>query len=237
MSWFNSHRKGDTVFLRIFNEVGEKGIGFPALAEAIGDAPKVELSVNSPGGCGRIAFNTFDLLRERNTRTLIDGIAGSAGAIIALAGQRIAMTRSSRMMVHAPIMAAIGDAAELRETAARLQEFEERFFRILNLQSEQPAELIREWLRKDTWFTAEEALTAGLVEEIIEPKPGNVIAIPLEDEPDDSQERLLLAMLDVFGDLQVVDKAKFARELNVWFAYRVKEGCSVSIPECPSSAV
>jgi len=93
----------------------------------------------------------------------------------------------------------------------------------------QPETVVSDWLSKDTWSNAEEALAAGLVDEIAEPTPlrrvvecapGSGPEVPGPTE----QELLFQTWLTAFGPVAVGDKAAFGRELRMGFVKKVIHG-------------
>jgi hypothetical protein len=61
---------------------------------------------------------------------------------------------------------AMGDAAELRDQAELLDKIRSNMVGAYAAKSGQSPEQIKEWMDAETWFTAEQALAAGFVDEI-----------------------------------------------------------------------
>jgi len=83
--------------------------------------------------------------------------------------------------------------------------------------------IVSSWLDGETYFTADKAKDAGLIDEIIpEPKPSRVKraskpAIICAIKPPTEQELLLRTMPNAFGKIESSDKAALGRELTHFF--------------------
>ena len=91
---------------------------------------------------------------------------------------------------------------------------------------------VSEWLSKDTWFDAEQAVAVGLADEIAEPPPlpplarlrrSAALAPKAESKEPTEQERFFQTCLAAFGKLSVCDKAAFGKRLAEWFQTSVRE--------------
>ncbi|HAT1138440.1 TPA: Clp protease ClpP, partial [Corynebacterium striatum] len=82
------------------------------LAAGSGD---VTVWINSPGGDVVAAAQIYNMLIDYpgHVRVHIDGIAASAASVIAMAGEVVAMSPVSMLMIHNPATLAVGDADEL----------------------------------------------------------------------------------------------------------------------------
>jgi hypothetical protein len=100
---------------------------------------------------------------------VVDGVAISAGSIIAMAADEIRMHAGSLMMIHAPWGGAKGNATELRKTADVMDKWAEAMVQIYVAKTGKPEEEIRGMFQsgEDYWYTAEEAKAAGFADTII----------------------------------------------------------------------
>lgn len=114
--------------------------------------------------------------RERQNGTTIknitEGVAASMGAVIACACSRHAMRKSARMMIHEiTIPSTGGNAEKMLANAKMIEGFNETIAEIIAAKAGKTKEWVREnWMKpnQDTWFTAIEAMQAGLCDEILE---------------------------------------------------------------------
>ncbi len=145
-------------------------------------APNLRVRINSPGGSvfEGIAIANAIRLHPANVTVQIDGIAASIASVIAMAGDRIVMMPQSQLMIHDAHGACLGNASDMEEMA-----------RLLDLQSENLADVYaaraggirEEWrarMRAESWYLAQEAVDAGLADEVI---PAARPGAPAEEEP------------------------------------------------------
>ncbi|QMU22511.1 head maturation protease, ClpP-related [Gordonia rubripertincta] len=130
--------------------------------------------INSPGGDVYEGIAILNALRGRagKVTTVIDGLAASIASVIAMAGTEIVMMPNSEMMVHDPWMLTIGDAEDMQTAADNLGRIADNLASIYAERTGGTAEEWRAIMRAETWYTAAEAVEAGLanrVEEVATP--------------------------------------------------------------------
>ena len=156
--------------ISIFDEIGMYGVSakqFITDLKSIPATDRIVLKIHSPGGevfDGNAIFNA--LQRRGNVEVQIEGLAASMATVISLAGVPVKMAANGFYMIHNPWGVAMGDAAELRDQAQLLDKIRSNMVGAYAAKSGQSAEQIQEWMDSETWFTAEEALSAGFVDEI-----------------------------------------------------------------------
>ena len=130
----------------------------------------ITIEINSEGGIVSEACAIYNILRARKGAVFVEvvGWALSAATIVAMAGTRIRMHSNSLLMVHAPWVSTSGNASTLRKSAEVLDQVAASM-RTAYTRTGKSAAVIESWLDgEDHWFTAPEALKAGLVDEVIE---------------------------------------------------------------------
>ena len=156
--------------ISIFDEIGIYGVSakqFISDLKSIPATDRIVLKIHSPGGevfDGNAIFNA--LQRRGNVEVQIEGLAASMATVISLAGMPVKMAANGFYMIHNPWGVAMGDAAELRDQAQLLDKIRSNMVGAYAAKSGQSAEQIQAWMDSETWFTAEEALSAGFVDEI-----------------------------------------------------------------------
>ena len=156
--------------ISIFDEIGMYGVSakqFISDLKSIPATDRIVLKIHSPGGevfDGNAIFNA--LQRRGNVEVQIEGLAASMATVISLAGMPVKMAANGFYMIHNPWGVAMGDAAELRDQAQLLDKIRSNMVGAYAAKSGQSAEQIQAWMDSETWFTAEEALSAGFVDEI-----------------------------------------------------------------------
>lgn len=131
-------------------------------------------TLNSPGGYIDDGFSIYTALKNRpgNVHIHITGIAASMGSVIAMAGDTVTMEETGLAMIHPPSSIAWGTAVDMRKQADVLDKYESRIVtayerRTLKLSSEELANAIAE----ETWYTAQEFLAAGFIDEVRDGEP------------------------------------------------------------------
>lgn len=224
--WHSIRRTGDTAHVCISGEIAAFAFPPDDLLSQLEGATRAEAFINSTGGASNVALLVHDALAKIETAVTIQH-AASAAAIIAMAGKVRRIHADGRIMLHAARHWVSGNANELRGYANELETLNEKAAAILTARTGQPLEVVRQWLNgSDTWFTADEALAAGLVDEIL-PAVATVPATASQSTPDapdlpTEAETLALNLLRALGSIRVRDRLAFGRELAVWFQNEVK---------------
>lgn len=127
---------------------------------------ELHIHINSPGGEVDDGIAIYNTLRNHPARktTFIDSLAASAASFIALAADEVVIALTGQVMIHDAATIAIGDAAELRETADLLDRYSNNIAGIYSRKSGRSVEECRELMRAETWFTGAEAVEAGLAD-------------------------------------------------------------------------
>lgn len=133
-------------------------------------AAQLKLRINSPGGIVNqaIAMRTM-LLGAPFDEILIyiDGVCASAATLLAcIPNARILMAEGSEFMIHNPRNGAYGTAEELESRARQLRVTEKSVRDIYVNHTGQPEATVKEWLEKETSFTAQQAVDAGFANEV-----------------------------------------------------------------------
>ena len=131
-------------------------------------APTIELHLNSPGGDVYDGVAIYNTLRSHSARVevMVDGLAASAASVVAMAGDRIVMGRGTQMMIHEAWGFCMGPAADMRAAADMLDQSSDNIAGLYAGRAGESAASWRERMRAETWYTADEAVKAGLADEV-----------------------------------------------------------------------
>lgn len=150
---------------------GVGGADVAALLREIGPGP-LNVRLNSPGGdvFQGVAIHSL-LARHPGVVTVyVDGLAASAASFIMLAGDRIVAARNAFVMVHDAMTFTYGNGDTHRASAELLDKVSGN---IADMYAERAGEDVEHWRNlmtvngeDGTWYTGQEALDAGLVDEI-----------------------------------------------------------------------
>ena len=130
------------------------------------DVDQIVLHLNTPGGDAAEGVAIANVLRAHRARVVVrvDGLAASAGSVIAVAGDEVVMSLGSQLMVHDAWGYAMGDASEMDAARRMLDSTSDAIASTYAAKAGgTPAEW-REVMRAETWYTAEEAVAAGLAD-------------------------------------------------------------------------
>lgn len=169
--------KGAVGSLYVYDDIGGdmfgEGITAKDVAEAmkaLGNASEINIYINSYGGSVFQGLAIFNILRRQPARitTHVDGIAASAASVIAMAGDEIRMAANGFLMIHNAWGIAAGDGDALRRAAKDVDLATESIAQTYASRRNGDIERIREWMAAETWFNAEQAVKAGLVDGIVD---------------------------------------------------------------------
>lgn len=143
------------------------GMVHNALKEANGS--DVEVHINSGGGSVFDGSEIYTALKdyEGNVTVKIVGLAASAASVIAMAGDKVLMSPTSQMMIHNASVLAAGDYRDMEHTAEVLKNVNKTIANAYRIKSGLSDEELLELMNKETWFTPQQALDKGLIDEIM----------------------------------------------------------------------
>jgi ATP-dependent protease ClpP protease subunit len=139
-----------------------------SFAEIKGD--EVEIHINSRGGNVYTSVAISNYLKDsaKKITIIVDAIAASGGSIITMGGDKIKMYPNSLMMIHRASCAVYGNAEDLRKVADSLEKFDSAVHTSYLQHFKGTSEELKAMIYEETYLTAEECLTLGLCDEIIE---------------------------------------------------------------------
>ena len=194
----------------IYGPIGGFDINAKDFAEDLKgiDADTIHLRIDSPGGSTQEGFNIINSLKRHPAKliTHIDGMAASMASVIAQAGDVRCMANNSLMMIHKPLITKGGNADELRKNADTLDKVESNILKAYE-KSHYSENEIADLMREETIFTAEEALKAGLIDEIEDglKAVASIVEMAKDSEIEIPTEKLIASMT---GKLDAVAKQR-----------------------------
>lgn len=174
--WYRiTNQSADEAEVMLYDEVGG-WLGATA-DEFINDlrgitASNILLRVNSPGGSVTEGIAIANALRSHpaNVTVQVDGIAASIASVIAMAGDQVRMMPNALLMVHEASGLCVGDAAEMIKMAEVLDKISGNIADAYATRAGGTRDEWRQVMRNETWYTAEEAVKAGLADEAVPTK-------------------------------------------------------------------
>ena len=143
--------------------------------EAENPKKEVHMYINSPGGlvtAGMAIYDTMQYVRPP-VQTFCIGQAASAASLLLCAGKkggRFALP-NARIMVHQPSASYYGQAADIARHAQEIVKMKRRLNEIYAKHTGQTVEAIEKALDRDTYMTAEEAKSFGLLDQVMTRRP------------------------------------------------------------------
>ncbi len=227
--WFTGQRVEGTAYLRITDNIGFAGSHTADdFVSAIGDAESIELFVESVGGDTELCLRLGKLIMARNSTATVINKSYSAASILYLSANRRLIQGDAKIMLHQATTYTVGGEERHRMSIRMLGKLHSPLVDFICARTKQPPEVVREWLTegRDKWFTASEAIAAGICHEIITPAVlGQCFpqATPprLESDPggggDFPDEHLALSMFKALGRIRVKSKDAFGDQLRDWW--------------------
>lgn len=166
--------QGDVTRVDVYDDIGEGGWfsegmtakSFAAQLSSVKGA--LEVHINSGGGdvFDGIAIGNAVSAHKGPVTTVVDGLAASIASVIAQAGQTRVMQPGSMMMIHDAFGGCVGDAEDMRQFAGVLDKNSDNIASIYADRAGGDADEWRKVMKTEAWYTADEAVGAGLADRV-----------------------------------------------------------------------
>ena len=132
----------------------------------------IELRINSPGGDVFAARAMAQAIREHpgKVTAYVDGVAASAASLLAVTAAETVMAPGSMMMIHEAWTIALGNKGDFLATAALLEKIDASIVETYQAKAGGKPEAWAAAMAAETWYTAAEAVAAGLADRVSEAK-------------------------------------------------------------------
>jgi ATP-dependent Clp protease protease subunit len=129
--------------------------------------------INSPGGDFFAASQIYTMLKEYEGRVTIkiDGIAASAAAVIAMAGDEVLMSPTALVMIHNPTTFVWGEETDMQEGMEMLSEVKEAIINAIEAKTGLGRTQIATMMDSETWFSAGRAVELKFADKILYSEP------------------------------------------------------------------
>lgn len=174
---FEVRNEAEGVELLLYDRIGkdewrEGGIAAADVIEALKEAKgkPVTLRIDSGGGDVFEAFAICSAIQryEGKTTACVDGLAASAASYIAVVCDEVVMRDYAYLMIHCASSLVWGNARDMEDMAARLRNIDDNLAEIYVKRSKLTKEQVLDYMADETWFTAAQALEAGLATSVME---------------------------------------------------------------------
>lgn len=170
--WYSITAKaGAPAQVAIYDEIGFFGVTAKDFINDLnGVQGDIELHLSSPGG---EVFDGLDIYaalqrREGTVSIVVDSLAASIASVIAMAASpgHLKMAKNASLMIHDGFGMGIGNAADMRALADLLDKTSDNIASIYADRTGKPADTWRDAMKAETWYSAQEAVDAGLADSI-----------------------------------------------------------------------
>lgn len=150
----------------------------------------IKIKINSGGGSVFEGIAMYNGIRQKikegkHIKTCVEGIAASMGAIIALAGEEISISKYGRMMIHRATGYASGDAEDMRLQADLIESAEGDCVKIIAERTGLKEKEVKEkFMQKgvDNWLKADKCIEYKLADKVYDAEP-----VPVPDNVTDEK--------------------------------------------------
>ena len=173
--WRFEFKNDNEAELFLYSEVGDSAFGDSITAQQfaedlrkLGPVNRIRLRINSGGGNVFSGISIYNQLVAHPATIVgqVDGLAASISSIILMSASKIVMNQGSFLMIHNPFTVVAGDAADFLKMSQTLAKVKDSMIPIYQRHSHLSATELSELMNSETWFTPEEAIDAGLADDI-----------------------------------------------------------------------
>lgn len=199
---------GEEATILVYGAIGDDfwGDGNPAkgILEEISslETDKLRVRINSPGGDVFDGLAIYTAIRGFKGEKVvqIDGLAASAAAVIAMAGDRIEISPAAMVMIHDAWGLMMGNAADALQFAEVLDKIDSQIAGVFAAKTGKTTEEMRKAMDEESWYTAQEAIDFGLADALLPEESGKdgkakrkAPQQPTEDSVTEDRRRAALA--------------------------------------------
>ena len=220
--WYSIQNKagGETADIYIFDEIGTYGVTAQEFINDIKDlkGTSINLRINSLGGDVFDGMAMYNVIKRREAKTTvyIEGIAASIATIIALGADEVVMAENSLFMIHNAWGGAMGEAKDMRKTAATLEKISGELTDIYRKKTGLSYDALAEMMDEETWLNAQEAYELCFVDTISD-------SIKVAAKYDVSKFKNI-TQEEIQNKLSInINNKKMTNELKEWFNNKVEE--------------
>ncbi len=184
--------KEDPAELVLYGEIGDSWEAMDAASVGrflrANKGKAVNVRINSPGGLAYDGITIHNALLQHDGKvmTVIEGMAGSAASIVAMAGSPVQMYENASLFIHRASVVAIGNSDVMDEAKGWLDKIDEAIARTYKAKTGKSMEKINSQMKgkvDGTVFTAAEALKDKYIDEVLPLKQGEKAKASAESKP------------------------------------------------------
>lgn len=135
------------------------------------DSNDITMHIDSPGGSVKSGLSMVDVMDyiKSDIRTINTGMAASMGSVLLGAGTKgkRGSLRFSQTMLHQSSGGAVGNIQDAEISMVEWRKVNNILFELLGGYCGKPAEQVKNDATRDLWLDAEQALSYGIIDEIV----------------------------------------------------------------------
>jgi ATP-dependent Clp protease protease subunit len=135
------------------------------------DSNDITMHIDSPGGSVKSGLSMVDVMDyiKSDIRTINTGMAASMGSVLLGAGAKgkRGSLRFSQTMLHQSSGGAVGNIQDAEISMIEWRKVNNILFELLGGYCGKPAEQVKNDATRDLWLNAEDALSYGIIDEIV----------------------------------------------------------------------
>lgn len=130
--------------------------------------PNIYLHINSMGGCLFSAFSTIDTIKNSKVPiiSIVEGCAASAATVISMVCHKRYVTPNSFMLIHQLSTGANGTYENMKDGFLNDTKLMDLLYKLYQSNTSMDMKTIKNVLKRDIWWDANECLKYGLVDSI-----------------------------------------------------------------------
>ncbi len=182
-SWYRILDQADEAQVYIYDEIGAWGISANQFVRDLSaiTARAIHIHVNSPGGEVFDGIAIYNTLQQHPAQIIvtIEALAASIASVIVQAADQRRILKTATLMIHDSHGFAMGGASTMAKMADELARVDGVIADIYADRAGGGADEWRQRMSEETWYRGEEAVAAGLADEIVDaPRPSARVLVP-----------------------------------------------------------
>lgn len=139
--------------------------------ESIDPSKDITIYCNTPGGSVHSGLAIYDTMQfiSPDISTICTGMAASMGAVLMCSGKKgkRSALKHSRIMIHQPMGYAEGRSSDMEISVNEVKKLKRELYQIISFHTGKPFDEVEKDSDRDFWMTSEEALTYGMIDQIL----------------------------------------------------------------------
>lgn len=159
--------------IKIIGEIGEDAPGavqFKKLTALADPSKELIVRIDSKGGNLLDAISMRDVMATwpAGSVAIVEPLAASAASYLLTGAKTVKASENGWIMLHNPKTVVEGDDDEILSVGGQVKRFKDQMITAYAERMKMPAEDVKAVLKSETWYSAQNALELGLVDEVLQ---------------------------------------------------------------------